>query len=465
MMKKYRFLLLLTLFVSQLMAQTIPSYVPTNGLVGWWPFNGNANDESGNGNNGKVTGATLSADRDGKLNGAYSFNGIGNFISIPNSSTLSTKDITINVWFKVSENYSSGNLRILSKMNHSNATYYSYGFGLDSLNYKKNIGFSKVGCNTVTGQGGDGTFKNVKTEKGIWYMYTGVITSLGDVTLYLNGKIIHKYKGSPFIQCDNILSELRLGHWWNGDNQWYNGLLDDISIHNRALTQEELTKLYNGNLCPQLALSVAQPTCFLKTGQVDILSPKGTGYSYSIDGINYKPDTIFYSVKPGTYNVSIKHTSGCANANSTSFTINPVPTVLTATTSPAGPLKICEGSSIKLTANTGKNYTYQWFKDKVAIQGATAFTYEAKKAGQYTVFVNDGACSNTSTVVTVDTIPLPDAPKINFSNIRVCEMMPREQVIGQYQIDPKFRWYRSETGNDSLQKYESLMPGYRQYYL
>jgi len=37
----------------------VPSYVPTNGLVGWWPFNGNANDESGNGNNGTVNGATV----------------------------------------------------------------------------------------------------------------------------------------------------------------------------------------------------------------------------------------------------------------------------------------------------------------------------------------------------------------------------------------------------------------------
>ena len=33
-------------------AAQIPNYVPQNGLVGWWPFNGNANDESGNGNNG-----------------------------------------------------------------------------------------------------------------------------------------------------------------------------------------------------------------------------------------------------------------------------------------------------------------------------------------------------------------------------------------------------------------------------
>ena len=50
--------------------------LPTDGLVGWWPFNGNANDESGNGNNGTVNGASLTTDRNGSLNSAYSFNGV-----------------------------------------------------------------------------------------------------------------------------------------------------------------------------------------------------------------------------------------------------------------------------------------------------------------------------------------------------------------------------------------------------
>ncbi len=39
-------------FTTVIMAQ-VPNYVPTNGLVGWWPFNGNTNDESGNGNNAR----------------------------------------------------------------------------------------------------------------------------------------------------------------------------------------------------------------------------------------------------------------------------------------------------------------------------------------------------------------------------------------------------------------------------
>ena len=55
------------------LAQTVPNYVPSNGLVGWWPFNGNATDESINTNDGTVNGATLTADRFGNANSAYSF--------------------------------------------------------------------------------------------------------------------------------------------------------------------------------------------------------------------------------------------------------------------------------------------------------------------------------------------------------------------------------------------------------
>ena len=62
--------------------QNVPSYVPTNGLVGWWPFNGNANDESGNGNNGTVNGATFTTDRNGASNNAYNFDGQSSFIEV-----------------------------------------------------------------------------------------------------------------------------------------------------------------------------------------------------------------------------------------------------------------------------------------------------------------------------------------------------------------------------------------------
>ena len=50
----------------------VPANVPTDGLVGWWPFNGNANDESGNGQDGTpINGPVLNDDRLGNANSAY----------------------------------------------------------------------------------------------------------------------------------------------------------------------------------------------------------------------------------------------------------------------------------------------------------------------------------------------------------------------------------------------------------
>ena len=67
----------------------VPSYVPTNGLVGWWPFNGNANDESGLGNNGIVSGSTLTSDRFGNANSAYLFDGVNDYIRITDNNNYS----------------------------------------------------------------------------------------------------------------------------------------------------------------------------------------------------------------------------------------------------------------------------------------------------------------------------------------------------------------------------------------
>ncbi|MBI2258810.1 MAG: hypothetical protein HYU67_07920 [Flavobacteriia bacterium] len=80
----------------------VPSYVPTDGLVGWWPFNGNADDESGNGNDGTVNSATLSTDRNGVANSAYYFSSTNceSRIDVDINSSSITNGITISVWIK-----------------------------------------------------------------------------------------------------------------------------------------------------------------------------------------------------------------------------------------------------------------------------------------------------------------------------------------------------------------------------
>ncbi len=107
-------------------SQTLPSYLPTNGLVGWWPFNGNANDESGNGNHGTVNGVTLAADRFGNANRSFMFNGINccgtpdaiQEVAITNSLLNLASDFTISIWMN-SSNVSKYQQCLFNSINHT----------------------------------------------------------------------------------------------------------------------------------------------------------------------------------------------------------------------------------------------------------------------------------------------------------------------------------------------------------
>ena len=100
-MKRIILTLTLALFTLPILnAQDLPSYVPTEGLVAYYPFNGNANDQSGNGNNGTVTGATLTNDRFGNSNSAYQFDGVDDRVVITSNNLPSGNSArSVSAWF------------------------------------------------------------------------------------------------------------------------------------------------------------------------------------------------------------------------------------------------------------------------------------------------------------------------------------------------------------------------------
>jgi hypothetical protein len=98
MKKLLLFVSLVFIGLSNVLAQ-----IPTDSLVGYWPFNGNAIDASGNGNNGTIYGAALCADRFGNANSAYSFNGVDNYIRVEDSPSLNINghvSISMSAWVK-----------------------------------------------------------------------------------------------------------------------------------------------------------------------------------------------------------------------------------------------------------------------------------------------------------------------------------------------------------------------------
>ena len=96
----------------------IPNYVPSNGLVGWWPFNGNANDESLNSNNGIVyPNTTLTQDRFNNSNNAYLFdNSVQSGIQTNTPLTYTTTGISGSLWFNTNVflNSSAGHRQFIS---------------------------------------------------------------------------------------------------------------------------------------------------------------------------------------------------------------------------------------------------------------------------------------------------------------------------------------------------------------
>jgi len=70
-------------------------------LVGWWKMDGNAKDSSSGNNHGTVIGATLTTDRKGEANSAYSFNGTTDHISVSSSAVLNpTGAVTVEFWVR-----------------------------------------------------------------------------------------------------------------------------------------------------------------------------------------------------------------------------------------------------------------------------------------------------------------------------------------------------------------------------
>jgi hypothetical protein len=232
-MKKITTILTLLVFTS--IFSQIPSYVPTNGLVGYFPFNGNANDESINSNNGTVNGATLISDRFGNPNNAYYFSSINcsTYINANVNTSSITSSVTISFWMFKQGN-GCQNTRIWEFCPGPAGSVPS---AIEAYWYNNTI----AGIDHVTSNGSFvGTVTSSTLNLNQWYNV--VYTNDGSTAkIYLNGNLVNNYvsSGNPI-----IASNLTIGRMGHASYDAFNGKIDDFGIWNRALTQEEITSLY-----------------------------------------------------------------------------------------------------------------------------------------------------------------------------------------------------------------------------
>jgi hypothetical protein len=212
------------LIASLLISLNAVGQIPTNDLFAYYPFNGNANDASGNGLNGTVNGATLTTDRFGNVGSAYSFDGVGNHIQVNMPQTVLSK-CTFSSWFKLNGNQITGQYYIIDGRTGWFEGSHSY------LNVDRDL-IQTLGYNYSTTIINDNNWHNIITT------YDGNIS-----TIYLDGnEISQESVGNLSIAFTNM----KIGtSCYNNEN--FNGYIDDIRIYNRTLNLTEITALYNEN--------------------------------------------------------------------------------------------------------------------------------------------------------------------------------------------------------------------------
>ena len=208
------------------------------GLIAYYPFNGNANDYSGNGNNGTVYGAQLTSDKNGKHNAAYTFDGVNDFIKVPTSTSLENfdKEITINAWININKWFNSGSVGYFPILEKSDES--SIG-GLMNLHINTSTGIQSIYRGNIA-------YNNYKIPLNQW-VYVSFVCKNNTAYFYIDGNLIGKKQMNGNYSYKKN-SPLIIGKDIPGLVEYANGKIDEIRIYNRALSDSEIKFLYQNSL-------------------------------------------------------------------------------------------------------------------------------------------------------------------------------------------------------------------------
>ena len=237
-MKSIKRYLFSTLAIVLLPLNLYAQAVLTNGLIAFYPFNGNANDESGNTNNGVALGATLIADRFGNPSSAYQFAGTpSSKITIGSTNLLLPIPFSVSLWI----NYSGGtqNPRVISVA----ANYSGYEITTSGTGSSRRIVFDNG-----TTSGAYGVFSSDTFRAGVWHQAIGVCTS-NALMIYIDGQ----FEGTTPLTGAQVYPSDLSAYWpsalggpslISSPNDCFAGAIDEVRLYNVALSSNEVAELY-----------------------------------------------------------------------------------------------------------------------------------------------------------------------------------------------------------------------------
>ena len=319
------------------------------GLVAYYPFNGNANDKSGNTNDGTVYGgATLALDRFGTEDSAYLFDGETGYIEVPHDSTLDLpSEITISAWINTQgplegeDSYAVVHKGGYGETPETDLNYVLYGAG----GLKVRGGFEDgTGANSLYSS--QGSYQADKWQHISW-TYDGSY-----LRIYINGSLDSSFAETHSPNTLNhpmsIGVEMRSAEF----RFWFKGLIDDVRIYSRALSEAEIQEMYTlekrANNAPVITqgenVSVtmdedgsptawAAPAIAATDADGDTLawsvSTAPSNGAAEVDGIGASPATLTYTPNASyngsdSFEIQVSDGYGGTDAVTVNVTVNPV---------------------------------------------------------------------------------------------------------------------------------------------
>lgn len=245
----------------------------TNNIVAYWKLDGNASDASGS-NTGTVIGAT--ADSQGKISSAYSFDGTDDYVSAPNSTSLNIQGNTISLsaWIKPSEIKTQMIVTKIKEVGTHTSPYFQYNLQL----YGPSTNLYPRFCLSINGTIYYAAKSTLNLTLNQWYHVVGTYDGT-NMRLYLNGSQVDTTSISGNITAYSTPVYLGV----NGAlGEAFKGAIDEVGIWNRTLTASEVTQLYNagaGLTYPFGQAYALTTTATPSAGGTVSLSPAGGSYA------------------------------------------------------------------------------------------------------------------------------------------------------------------------------------------
>ncbi|MGC2063788.1 MAG: LamG domain-containing protein, partial [Thermodesulfovibrionales bacterium] len=258
-----------------------PCTKPPAGLVSWWSADGDAND-SVDGNNGALMNSTTYGQ--GMVGPAFSFDGVDDFIEIPDSPALAIADaISIDAWFKTNTLIHGAPIynRRVAVANDLG------GVSLELNNYSTNT--NTIGLNLFINGGWKTLYAPAEAITiGRWYHVAG--TYNGTVMrLYLDGIEVNSMAVNGPITIAGTPSVV-IGRNVPTPSIFFNGLIDEVEIFNRALSDVEIAAIYNAGASGQCR---ACPSGMVSLWKADNSAADSVGtYNGTLNGTTYAPGKV-----------------------------------------------------------------------------------------------------------------------------------------------------------------------------